>query len=377
MNAGNEKNSVRIPWWRTELGEEEIAGVTQAIRTRHINPGPECRALEESLGEALGVPYVVLTTSGSVALLLAMLGCGIGAGDEVIMPVVGFIAAAHAVMLAGGRVRFVDVRPERPLIDVEHVAAAITERTKAVVVMHLNGAAADVAGVRALCEGRGIAVIEDAAQAFGSRTGEGWLGTLGDVGAYSMGITKLLTTGEGGFVVTRSRQLYERLVKLRNHGTVAIAHNVFQEFGLNFRFTDLQASVGLAQLKKREQKIAGVCRVYEFYRQRLAGMRGVSLLEVRVAEGEVPLWSEVMCAERDVVQRQLRARGIETKAFHPLLSESRHVGCPGAYPIGARYAAGGLTLPSGPDQRTEDLETVVEALREALAERAYVKEALN
>lgn len=377
MNRGNDKNGIRIPWWRTELGEEEITGVVQAIRARHIHPGPECRALEEALGEVLGVPYVALTTSGSVALLLAMLGCGVGAGDEVIVPVVGFIAAAHAVMLAGGRVRFVDVQPERPLIDVEQVAAAITARTKAVVVMHLNGAAADMAAVRALCEGRGIAVIEDAAQAFGSRAEEGWLGTLGDVGAYSMGITKLMTTGEGGFVVTRSRQLYERIVKLRNHGTVAIAHNVFQEFGLNFRFTDLQASVGLVQLKKREQKMAGVRRVYEFYRQRLAEMQGVSLLEVRVAAGELPLWSEVLCAEREVVQAQLRARGIETKAFHPLLSESRHVGCAGEYPVGARYAAGGLTLPSGPDQREEDLEAVVEALREALAKRAHVKGAYN
>lgn len=137
-----------VPWWNTELGEAEIDGVAKAILGRHINQGELCSELERQLAQRLGVPHVAMTTSGSAALALSLMACGVGRDDEVILPALSYIATAHAVLLAGARVRLVDVRPDRPLIDPALIEAAITPRTKAILPVHLNGAACNMAAIR-------------------------------------------------------------------------------------------------------------------------------------------------------------------------------------------------------------------------------------
>lgn len=355
---------MRIPWWRTDLGDVEIDAVTRAIRERHVHHGPLCRELEARLAALLGVPHVTVTTSGSISLLLSLLACGVGPGDEVVIPAETFIAPAHAAILLGAQVRLVDVRPDRPLIDSKALKTALSKRTKAIVAVHLNGRACDIEAIRAVAADAGVKVVEDGAQAFRSKGPHGWLGTGADVGAFSMGITKLITTGEGGFVATAEAGMHDRLIKLRNHGVLAIADNVFDGLGCNFRLTDMQAAVGLAQLERLDDKIEALRRVYRLYAQGLEGLSYIKMLEVRVEDGELPLWIEVLCAERDQVGRLLAARGIETKPFHPCLARSAHLDADGQYPNAERFAALGLTLPSGPDQRQVDLEAVVNALRE-------------
>ena len=357
----------KIPWWRTDLGAAEIAGLEQAVRGRHINGGPLCRALEERLAAELGAPHMVLTTSGSVALLLALLACDVGPGDEVVLPAGGFIAAAHAVRLLGAAVRLVDLRDDRPLLDAGRLAAALSPRTKAIVPIHLNGQACDLDAIRAVAAAHGVRVVEDCAQAFGSRDAAGaCLGTRGGFGAFSMGMTKLVTTGEGGFVATPDAGAAARLRKLRNQGVEVMARNVFEGFGFNFRFNDLLAAVGLAQVAALPRKLEALRRVRAFYAGRLAGLGGVRLLEN--APGEVPLWTAVLCARRNDVATALAARGIETRAFHPPLSDSAHLGCAGDFPRARYFAAHGLVLPSGPDQRLEDLERTADAMRAACRE---------
>lgn len=353
----------RIPWWNTDLGELEVEAVTAAIRGRTIHHGPLCRRFEDELASALELPHVVAATSGSVALLLALLACDVGPGDEVIVPALTFIAPAHAALLLGARVRLADVCPDRPVLDPAAVRAELGPRTKAVVVVHPNGRAADVAAIRAVAAEVGARVIEDCAQALFSRGPQGWLGCAGDIAAYSLGITKLLTTGEGGFVATRDAELGDRLRRLRNHGVHAIAGNVFEMLGGNFRLTDLQAALGLAQLTRRDAKMAAVRAVYETYRSGLQGVPGIELLAVDVVHGELPLWSEAMCDERAHFVAGLAARGIASKPFHPCLAASPHVGDGRRFPNAERFAAHGLTLPSGPDQSPADLAQTVAALR--------------
>lgn len=353
----------RVPWWKTELGDAEVESVTRAIRQRHIHHGPVCRQLEEGLAERLGLPYVVSTTSGSVALLLSLLASDVGPADEVLLPALTFIAPAHAAKLLGAGVRIVDVRADRPLIDVDAIEAALTPRTRAIVVVHMNGRAADIEAVARIGRRRGVRVVEDCAQAFLSRGPGGWLGTQGDVAAFSLGLTKLMTTGEGGFVATRDRTTFERLVRLRNHGVHRIADNRFDDFGCNFRMTDIQAAVGLAQLERLDEKVAGVRRVYDFYRSALPGIPGVELLKVDVGNGELPLWSEALVERRDAVLAGLAERGVDAKAFHPCLAESHHLRIEGRYPNATRFADAGVTLPSGPDQSESNLLATVEALR--------------
>jgi dTDP-4-amino-4,6-dideoxygalactose transaminase len=354
----------RIPWWRTDLGDAEIEAVTRAIRERHVHHGPVCRELEARLAEMLGVSHVTVTTSGSVSLLLSLLACGVGPEDEVVIPAATFVAPAHAALLLGAQVKLVDVCADRPLLDPSALEAVLTKNTKAIIAAHLNGRCCDIEAIRAIATPRGISVIEDAAQAFCSKGPRGWLGTSAEAGAFSMGITKLMTTGEGGFVVTSDAAMNDRLTRMRNHGVIAIADNVFDGLGGNFRLTDLQAAVGLAQLGRLREKVEAVRRVYRFYAEAIADLTYIELLEVRVEDGELPLWVEALCTQRDRVISLLAERGIESKAFHPCLAASPHLGSNGRYPNAERFAELGLTLPSGPDQAEEDLHAVVAALRD-------------
>jgi perosamine synthetase len=183
-----------------------------------------------------------------------------------------------------------------------------------------------------------------------------------------MSITKLISTGEGGFAVTRDDQTAHKLRRLRNQGVDNVADNVFDGFGFNLRFNDLQAGVGLAQVQRLPEKMAGVRRVYDYYREHLADLPYLTMLTNRVEDGELPLWSEALCAERETVIARLAEQGVQAKAFHPCFAESRHLNCGGDYPNSRFFADHGLILPSGPDQPEENLARTVAALRNIAGE---------
>lgn len=350
---------IRIPWWRTDLGRAESDRLSQAIFDRTINQGRLCRELEERIARQLEVNHVISCSSGSGALALGLMACGVKPGDEVIVPAATFIATAHAVLLVGGRVKLVDVMSDRPLIDPEAVSAAITPQTRAIVAVHLNGAGCDISALKRF----GLPVIEDSAQAFCSKGKQGWLGTSGAIGTFSMSIAKLMTTGEGGFLVTGDEATAVAARRLQNQGVDVIGDNVFNRFGFNFRLTDLQAAVGLVQLDRLDDKIRAVTDVYRFYRDALPGL---SLIPVDLQGGEVPLWTQAMSRDRDRLQVSLEERGIQLRPFNPCLADCDHLRTPGDFVNARRFAAEGFTLPSGPDQPRADLEEVANALREVM-----------
>jgi dTDP-4-amino-4,6-dideoxygalactose transaminase len=353
-----------VHWWKVDLGDDEIDAVTHSLRNRHVNQGPVCAELERKLAEQLGVPHVVLTTSGSAAILLSLMAAGVKPGDEVIVPALTFIATAHAVLMLGAKLKLVDVEFDRPVLDVEQVERALSSHTTAVVPVHLNGRSCDMTGLSKLAENRGLRVIEDSAQAFCSRNRQGCLGTQSDASAFSMSIAKLITTGEGGFIATSNRATDEQLRRLRNQGVSSIADNVFDSFGFNFRFNDIQAAIGLAQLQKLPEKISAIRRLYQFYDEQLAGIHFLKIMPSNVEVGELPLCTDVLCADRDRVIGLLSKRGIQARPSHPCLADSPHLAQPGAWPRARFFAAHGLTLPSGPDQTAESIDRVVKALHE-------------
>lgn len=353
-----------VPWWWTEIGDDEAGAIAEAIRCHRVQSGPICRELELRLAGQLHVAHVVLTSSGSAALAAALMACGIGPGDEVILPAASYIATAHACLLVGARVVLVDTCADRPVIDTGRIEAAVTERTRAIMPVHLNGSACDMGAIGVIAERHGLRVIEDTAQAFCSRTADGFLGTLGDVGAFSMSIAKLMTTGEGGFAATNDDRLAGRLHKARNQGVNVVADNRFDAPGFNFRLTDMLAAMGLVQLRKVPQKIDGARRVYAFYEEALVGLPYIELMPCRIEEGELPLWPVALCRDRQRVVQGLAARGIQTRAVNPCLAESPQLHCPGRFENAERFAAAGLRLPGGPDQPRENLERTAAALRE-------------
>jgi len=357
----------RIPWFRTDLGEDEIQALARAVRGRHITQGPLTARLEERLAATLGVPHAVLVANGALALVAALLALGVGPGDEVIMPSTSFVASAHAPLLLGARPVLVDVLPERPLLDVARVEAAIGPRTRAIMPVHLDGRAADLDGVHALARAHGLHVVEDAAQALGAANARGPLGTQSTVGCFSLGITKLVTTGEGGCCVTRDEALARRLREVRNHGTLSLADGGFGALGSNLRLTDLQAAMGLAQVDSLGARIEALGGVYRRYAEGLAGLSSLRLIEVDQQAGELPLWVEAIALRRDEVIRRLGEQGIEARPYPAALCDLPHLGGQGEHPWSRRWAAHGLILPSGPHQPPADLERTIAAVREIAA----------
>ena len=354
----------RIPWWDTLLGEEEITSITEAVRARRITQGAITEELEGKLAAFLGVPHVVLTANGGLALAAALIASGVGPGDEVVIPALSFVATAHAPMLLGARVRFVDVESSRPLMDIGGIEQVLTMNTKAIVPVHLNGRAADIAGALRIADGAGLEVVEDACQALGSRNDRGCLGTEAGIGCFSTGISKLITTGEGGSIALRDLTICERLKRIRNNGVLALENGGFQSFGFNFRQTDLQAAMGIAQFGKIEARIASLKDLYMRYQRELQFIPFVKLIEVDIETGELPLWIEIVCPRRDAVIGALWRRGIQARAFPPALCDSPHLAASGAYPRAQYFASHGLILPSGPDQASDSLMRTTRALEE-------------
>ena len=361
----------QISWWRTYLGEEEAQASAAAIRDGHLSRGPLTAFLESELAEQLGVPHAVLVPSGSMGLLLALMALDVGPGDEVIVPDLTWIATAHAASVLGAKVVLVDCEAERPLLDVKAVEAAITPRTKAILPVHLAGRAVPLDELRALAKSRGIAIVEDAAQAFASRTPEGPLGTLGDIGIFSLGVAKLVSTGQGGIVVTKDDELAQRLRDASWHGVRNGDEEAYVRLGMNMKFSDVLAAVGRQQLRRLGAKTAHVRAVYERYRDGLADVPGIEVEPIDLASGELPLWTEVRCDDRDGVREALAAVGIETHLPHRPLHHAPHLkdgAADAAFPNAERHARELLILPSGPAQSITNVDRVINALtKRALA----------
>jgi perosamine synthetase len=352
-----------IHWWRTQFGAPEIQNLSAAVLNENISQGDVTVKWESEVARHLGVPFCVATTSGSVALLIALMALGIGQDDEVLVPNRTWIASAHAVAMLGAKAVLVDVLPDLPLLDIADARAKITPRTKAIMPVHLGGRAVDMTGVHTLAEAYGLKVVEDASQAFMSRNASGFLGTQSDVGCFSLSVAKLISTGQGGFVVTRCKETQERLRLLRSHGVANVIHATYTNLGFNFRFTDLQAAFGMAQLERIPQRLRHVRAVYDRYAEGLKSVRCVTLLPIDVESGEVPLYTEVLCENRNAVMGYLEAHGIQTRPFYPDLDQAHYLGNTGAFCNARRFGESGLFLPCGPDQPIENVDTVLEVLR--------------
>jgi perosamine synthetase len=354
-------NEREIPWWKTAVGEQEAHAAASAIMSSNITMGPSVARLERSIAEAVEVPYAVATPSGSAALVLSLMTLGVGPGDEVIVPNRTFIGTANAVLLLGARVVLAPVRTDVPLLDADSVQSRLTSRTKAIIAVHLNGASADMQRLNDIAKPHGVPVVEDACQAMFSRNQAGYLGTQSHVGCYSLGVTKLISCGFGGIVVTRDSRLHKRMIRMRNQGLEDASPNPYQHAGFNFKCSDILAAIGLVQLSKTEEKIRHVNDVHARYRDAIQDMPFLKMMPVDIAVGELPLYATVLCSRRTQLMKFLQFEGIQTRPLPPDLSTATHL-FPGVGPLATRFSKEGLILPCGPDQPTHHIERVIEAL---------------
>lgn len=352
-----------IPWWRTTFAEKEIQNLAEAIKNEHISQGPITAEFESRLAKALEVPYVVATTSGSMALLMALMALGIQRDDEVLVPNRTWIATAHAPLMLGAKVVLVDVRPDTPIMDITQVKKKITKRTKAIMPVHLGGRAVDMQGVMKIAAEYGLHIVEDAAQALFSRNSRGYLGTQSDCGCFSLSVAKLISTGQGGFIVTRNKKIYQKLRLIRTHGVSDVINASYTALGFNFRFTDIQASIGIAQLSRLKEKIERVNAIYTRYVSVMEEFPFLKFIPVNRESGEIPIYIEVLCSQRNKMMRFLADNGIQTRPFYPDLDSAGYFGHFGEFPNARVFEEQGIFLPCGPGQPLENIEYVIKVLR--------------
>jgi perosamine synthetase len=354
----------QIPWWRTEIGEDEIQKIAISIGAEHISQGPITEQFEQQISEILNIPYVVATTSGSSALLMSLMAIGVKPGDEVIVPNWTFIATAHAARMAGAKVVLVDSRPDVPLLDVDLVRAKITPRTKVIMPVHLNGRSVDMVALKEVADEHGISLVEDAAQAFYSKNATGFLGTQSDVGCFSFGMTKLVATGQGGVVVTKRKDLYEHLLKIRNHGIADSGPRNYSQLSFNFKFNDILSSIGIVQLSRLPGRIEHLKKIYHLYSKIIEDVPYLDMIATDLNGGEIPLWAEVLCEDRDKLINYLSDCGVNI--YKPMynLHHAVHLGNSGPFVNSQKFDEQILFLPCGPEQPLENIDRVEGILKD-------------
>lgn len=355
-------NHEPIHWWRTSFGEKEIASVVSAMENECVSQGRITQQFENQLAEFLEVEHVVAVSSGSSALLIALMAIGIKPGDEVIVPDRTWIATAHAVHMLGAKAVIVDVEKERPIIDVAEVEKAITPQTKAIIPVHMNGRSANMKHLQKIATQYKLHLIEDAAQAFSSKNNAGYLGTQSDIGCFSLSVAKIIATGQGGFAVTNNADLAHKLRAIRTHGVENVTDPTSWVMpGFNFRYTDIQAAIGIEQLKKVMQRREHLIDIYLEYEKGL-NSSPFGLIPVDISIGEVPVYAEFLLDDRKSWIDKLAAYDIETRPFYPCLDKAKYLSKNGTCNNAQQYEVKGIYLPGGPTQSIDNVRRVIDVI---------------
>lgn len=308
----------QIRWWQPQFGDKEQEFIKKVFDNNFPNEGELSASFEQKICDLLGCKYAVTTTSGTAALFLALKAIGIKYGDEVVIPDITFIATANAVEMCGAKPVLVDIDQATMNMSPDAFARAITKKTKAVIPVHVSGRAADMEAIMQISQNNRIAIIEDSAEAFMSMHRGKYLGTFGIAGCFSFSPNKTITTGQGGMIVTDDGDLYIRLRELKDQGRPKRGtggddlHNVV---GYNFKFTDLQAAVGLGQLTYLKSRMKRMKRIYQLYVKNLKGLEGISLFDVDINAGELPQWTDALIECRDDLCTYLATHNIECRRY--------------------------------------------------------------
>jgi perosamine synthetase len=357
-----------FPWWRPETGSEERTNVFRVLESNYLNDGDVTTEFERRLATELGCRQGVAVTSGTAALFVSLTALGIQHGDEVVVPDITFIATANAVTLAGATPVLVDVDPDTLGMAPDALARAITPRTRAVIPVHVSGRAAAIERILDIATAHGIAVVEDAAEALGSRHHGRYLGTFGQAGCFSFSPNKTITTGQGGLVVTDDEALAVRLRELKDQGRPTRGtggNDVHASIGFNFKLTNLQAAVGLGQLARLDARCDRLRNIYRAYRLALAGIEQVRLLPFDVDGGETPQWIDAMVENRGGLVEHLKNAGIDCRPFwFPIHTQQPYRQSDRGFPHAMQAASRALWLPSAFSMSDDDVRTVCQQIRE-------------
>lgn len=342
--------------------EKEVNALTEYLGSGGwLTEFDKTEKFERMIADFLGVKHAVVITNGTVGLYLAVLVLGIGKGDSVVVPDYTMIASPNAVKWANGDVTLCDVKRDTLCADLDKVK--LKENTKAMMYVPINGRSGDMNEVVDFCQHHNLFLIEDSCQAFGSKWNDRFLGTFGDLGVFSFTPHKIITTGQGGAIVTNNDELYEKVRKLKDFSRVKPGVDVHTGIGYNFKFTDLQAVVGIEQLKIIEFRIKKKKEIYKEYIERLGHLSDLEFLPVDLSQ-TVPWFVDVILGtEREKVISKLKGNGIGSRPFYPPIhSQEPYRNSEGPFDVTNAMAPRGLWLPSSIGLETDDIRRVADCL---------------
>jgi dTDP-4-amino-4,6-dideoxygalactose transaminase len=355
------------------VGAAELLSIRKVFDTGILSEGRTCAELERNFARYIGSRYAVATSSCTSALQLGLIGLGIGPGDEVIVPDFTFPASANAVRSVGGTPVLADIDSSTFNLDPSKVEAKISPKTRAIMPVHLFGLATDMDPITAIAKSRGLKVIEDAACAVGTTYKGRMAGQLGDVACFSFHPRKIMTTGEGGMITTNDEKIANLVKRIKNHGAVKTNGRAkFLSTGYNYRLSDVNAAIGLTQLKRVHRLIRSRLAIARLYTRLLRSVSGIVPPQHR--ERDVHTFQSYVVSvrrdygrDRDNLLEELKRRGIETQvgtyalhkqpAFEDLATDED---CPNS----AMAYATSLSLPISSVMRPSDAERVVKSLRD-------------
>jgi len=368
---------MKIPSVKLSFPPEDVSRitgyVTQILQSGMLTMGEFTRSFEKNFSEAVAVEHAIAVNSGTAALEIALRCIGVKTGDEVVVPTNTFTATAAAVLFAGGKLVLVDVNPDTMCVDVSNFKKALTDRTRGIMVVHVGGLICpEIDKIAEICRERDLFLIEDAAHAHGSLHNGRAAGSFGDVGCYSFYPTKVMTTGEGGMVVTNDEVLADRARVLRDQGKESFHSNTIVELGYNWRINEISAAIGLVQLERLQQTVRDRNVVAKIYDQGL--MRTSSISSLKIPQGDLCNYYKYIAflergINRDRFKQRLQERGVSVtgEVYWPPLHlqpiyQKLLANKPGEFPISEDFCSRMICLPIYPQLSHDEAQYVVESI---------------
>jgi len=360
-----------IPVYEPDMSGNELEYVTECIKTGWISSrGKFVPQFEEEFAKYVGTKHAVAASNGTTALHLVLAALGLGKGDEILVPDFTYVATVNAVTYTGATPVLIDADRETWNIDPGKLEEKLTKNTRAILPVHIYGQPADMDPIMALAKKHSLTVIEDAAQAHGALYNDRQVGSIGDAGAFSFFGNKIITTGEGGMITTDDAELAHKARLLRNHGMSETRTYWHDHLGFNYRMTNLQAAIGVAQLERIDEILKTKIALAQRYKNLLKDVPGV------IQPPDVPgiknvYWmysirlDEKFGMTAEALQKVLRENEIDSRPFFIPVHELPMYEEKGAYPVSTELSKTGLSLPSSPKLTHEDIDRITSVVRKA------------
>ena len=351
------------PW----LGKEEQKAISEYLKSGGwITEFKKTREFEKMIADYTGSKYVSVVNNGTIALTVALMAKGIGMGDEVIVPDYTMIASANAVVLAKAEPVFVDINSKNLCLDYELTKRAVNNKTKAIILVTINGRYSEMEKFAELAKEKGLFLLEDAAQSLGCFYKGKHLGTFGNAGTLSFSSPKVITTGQGGAILTDDEEIYENVLKIKDFGRKEAGIDCHEMIGYNFKFTDLQAVIGIEQMKKLSWRIKRKKEIYAEYYELLKNIPEIKFIETDL-ENTSPWFIDIIVdgEKRELLINFLKERQIGTRPFYPAIhTQKPYVHIKESFKNSEEISKKGLWLPSSSFLKNEDIIMICNLIKE-------------